>query len=79
MAWMFTTPHSSSSATKSKKTASAKAAGDEAATWAAKCAEQKPKFPARTLCFGIGRVPSFSFCQNSTGRESALEERVTAA
>ena len=37
-------------------TASAKAAGDEAATWAAKCAasaEQKPKFPSRTLCYSV--------------------------
>ena len=34
-------------------TASAKAAGDEAATWAAKCAEQKTKFPSRTLCYSV--------------------------
>ena len=33
--------------------ASAKAAGDEAATWAAKCAEQKPKFPPRALCYSV--------------------------
>ena len=32
-------------------TASAKSAGDEAAFWAAKCAEQIPKFPSRTLCY----------------------------
>ena len=34
--------------------ASAKAAGDEAATWpanSAKCAEHKPKFPSRTLSY----------------------------
>ena len=34
-------------------TASAKAAGDEVATWAAKCAEQKPKFPSRALCYSV--------------------------
>ena len=34
--------------------ATAKAAGDEGATWAAKCAEQEPKFPSRTLCYSVG-------------------------
>ena len=31
-------------------TASAKAEGEEAATWAAKCAKQKHEYPSRTLC-----------------------------
>ena len=31
--------------------ASAKAAGDEAVAWTAECAEQKPEFLSRTLCY----------------------------
>ena len=31
-------------------TVSAKAAGDQAATWAAKCAEQKQQYRSRSLC-----------------------------
>ena len=55
-------------------TASAKAAGDEAATWAAKCAEQKPKFPSRTLCYLVSFAlsPSSYCCQNATARVSKL-------
>ena len=34
-------------------TPSAKAAGHKAASWAAKCAEQKPKFPSRILCYSV--------------------------
>ena len=36
-------------------TASAKAAGEEAASWAAKCqcAEQKQQYPSRTLCYSV--------------------------
>ena len=34
-------------------TVSAKAAGEEAATWAAKCAEQKLQYPSRTLCYSV--------------------------
>ena len=34
-------------------TASPKAASDEVATWAAKCAEQKPKFPSSALCYSV--------------------------
>ena len=53
-------------------TASAKAAGDKAATWAAKCAEQKPKISLTySVLFGIGRAPSSSCRQNAKGRESA--------
>ena len=37
-------------------TACAKSAGDEAAFWAAKCAEQIPKFPSRTLCYSVVSV-----------------------
>ena len=33
-------------------TASAKAAGNEVATWAAN-AEQKPQFPSRALCYSV--------------------------
>ena len=32
-------------------TFSAKAAGEEAAAWAAKCAEQKQQYPSHTLCY----------------------------
>ena len=34
-------------------TVSAKAAGEEAAAWAAKCAEQKQQYPSRTLCYSV--------------------------
>ena len=34
-------------------TVSAQAAGDEAASWAAKCAEQKHQHPSRTLCYSV--------------------------
>ena len=32
---------------------SAKAAGNEAATWAAKCADEKHQFPSRSLCCSV--------------------------
>ena len=32
---------------------SAKVAGDEAAAWAAKCADEKPQFPSRSLCCSV--------------------------
>ena len=34
-------------------TVSAKDAGEEAAAWAAKCAEQKQQYPSRTLCYSV--------------------------
>ena len=34
-------------------TVSAKAEGEEAATWAAECAEQKKQYPSRTLCYYV--------------------------
>ena len=34
-------------------TVSAKAAGEEAAAWAAKCVEQKQQYPSRTLCYSV--------------------------
>ena len=34
-------------------TVSAKAEGEEAATWAAKCSEQKQQYPSRTLCYSV--------------------------
>ena len=34
-------------------TVSAKAAGEEAAAWAAKSAEQKQQYPSRTLCYSV--------------------------
>ena len=34
-------------------TVSAKAEGKEAATWAAKCSEQKQQYPSRTLCYSV--------------------------
>ena len=63
-------------------TASAKAAGDEAATWAAKCAEQKPKFPSRTLCYSVSvalQAPPASKIQQQENQQLELEERVSAA
>ena len=63
-------------------TASAKAAGDEAATWAAKCAERKPKFPSRTLCYSVSvalQAPPASKIQQQENQQLELEERVSAA
>ena len=34
-------------------TLSARAEGEEAATWAAECAEQKQQYPSRTLCYSV--------------------------
>ena len=34
-------------------TVSAKAEGEEAAIWAAKCSEQKQQYPSRTLCYSV--------------------------
>ena len=34
-------------------TVSAQAAGDEAAAWAANCAEKKYQYPSRTLCYSV--------------------------
>ena len=34
-------------------TDTAQAAGDEAADWAAKCAEQKHQYPSRSLCYSV--------------------------
>ena len=34
-------------------TVSAQAAGDEAASWAAKCAQQNHQYPSRTLCYSV--------------------------
>ena len=34
-------------------TVSVQAAGDEAASWAAKCAQQKHQYPSRTLCYSV--------------------------
>ena len=39
-------------------TVSAQAAGDKAASWAAKCAEQNHQYPSRTLCYSVPRTPS---------------------
>ena len=62
--------------------ASAKAAGDEAATWAAKCAEQKPKFPSRTPCYSVSdalQASPASKIQQQENQQLELEERVRAA
>ena len=62
-------------------TASAKAAGDEDATWAAKCAEQKPKFPSRTLCYSISVTlqapPAVKMQQQKNQQVDELEERIS--
>ena len=49
LAWPSATPRSNCSII----TVSAKAAGEEASAWAAKCAEQKQQYPSRTLCYSI--------------------------
>ena len=63
-------------------TASAKAADDDAATWAAKCAEQKPKFPSRALCYPVSvplRTPPVVKIQQQENQQLELEERVRRA
>ena len=60
-------------------TASAKAAGDEAATWAAKCPEEKPKFPSRTLCYLVSvtlQAPPALKMQQQENQQLELEERI---
>ena len=63
-------------------TASAEAAGDEAASWAAKCAEQKPKFPSRALCYSVSvalqALPAVKM-QQQENQQLELEERVRTA
>ena len=59
--------------------ASSKAAGDEEATWAAKCAEQKPKHPSRTLCYSISvalQAPLAVKMQQQENQQLELDERV---
>ena len=63
-------------------TGSAKAAGDEAATWAAKRAEQKSKFPSCTLYYSVSvalQAPYASKIQQQENQQLELEERVRAA
>ena len=63
-------------------TASAKAAGDEAATWAAKCPEEKPKFPSRALCYSVVvalQAPPAVKMQQQENQQLELEERVRTA
>ena len=54
----------------------AKAAGDEAATLAAKCAEQKQKFPSRTLCYSVSvalQAPPASKIQQQENQQLELK------
>ena len=52
-------------------TVSAKAEGEEAATWAAECAEKKQKnFSRNSVQFCIPRTTSASGCQNGKAREA---------
>ena len=61
-------------------TASAKSAGDEAATWAAKCAEQNPKFLSRSVSVALQAPPASKIQQQSSeNQQLELEERVRAA
>ena len=63
-------------------TAFAKAPGDEAATWAAKWAEQKPKFPSRTLCYLVSvtlQAPPALKMQQQENQQLDLEEHVSTA
>ena len=61
---------------------SAKAAGNEAATWAAKSPERKPKLPSRTLCFSVSialQPPPAVKLQQQENQQLELEERVRSA
>ena len=52
-------------------TVSTKAGGEEAAAWAAKCAEPKQQYPSRTLCYSVFVALQ---AQNSTARESRHQQ-----
>ena len=41
-------------------TVSAKAAGEEAAAWAAQCAEQKQQYPSRYVTYTVSRGPDIT-------------------
>ena len=59
-------------------TVSAKAAGEEAAAWAAKCAEQKQQYPSRTLCYSVSvalQAPPVIKIQRLRAEERARAEQ----
>ena len=62
--------------------ASAKAAGDKVGAWAAKFAEQKPKFPSHTLCSSesvvLQALPAVQMQQHEN-QQLELEEHVRTA
>ena len=61
-------------------TVSAKAEGEDAATWAAKCAEQKQQYPSRTLCYSISlalQAPHAVKMEKQENRDSDIIDRDT--
>ena len=63
-------------------TVSAKAAGVEAAAWAAKCAEQKQKHPSRTLYYSVSvalQAPPAAEIEQHDNGQHRVEERVRTA
>jgi hypothetical protein len=63
-------------------TVSAKAAGDEAATWAAKCAEQKQKHPSCTLYHSVSvalQAPPVVKIRQEEAQQLELEEHARVA
>ena len=58
--------------------ASAKAAGDEEATLAAQCTEQKPKFPS-CIRYQLRQAPPAVKLQQQEKQQLELEERISTA
>ena len=58
-------------------TVSAQAAGEEAAAWAAQCAEQKYQFPSRTLCYSVSlalQAPQSNLKQEHRRRDRDIRD-----
>ena len=84
MARPFAKQHSSSLAHKIKEeeiiTVSAKAEGEEAATWAAKCGEQKQQYPSHTLCCSVSlalQAPQAVKMEKQKNRDRDISDRDT--
>ena len=61
-------------------TVSAKAEAEEAATWAAKCGEQKQQYPSRTLCCSVFlalKAPQAVKMEKQENRDRDISDRDT--
>ena len=61
-------------------TVSAKTEGEEAATWAAECAEQKQQYPSRALCYSVSlalQAPQAVKMEKQENRDHDISDRDT--